>query len=250
MEESSEKGLKQERERRKRIAQIKRGIICIVGIYILLSMVVCTVLAYKVHNLEQKLQYLLDNFTVSGHIDAKTQQGNAEADESAYFDLEGAAQPDESVEEPYILPAVNQQENLAGQNDTHKVYLTFDDGPSSNTAEILDILKQYGVKATFFVIGKENEESKELYRRMVEEGHTLAMHSYSHKYGMLYESVEAFAEDFSNIQNYLFEVTGQECLFYRFPGGSSNQVSKTDMKELIAYLNGQGITYFDWNVSS
>ena len=76
------------------------------------------------------------------------------------------------------------------------------------------------------------------------------MHSYTHKYKVLYESLESFVEDFSKIQNYLYKVTGKECLYYRFPGGSSNHVSNTDMSEFISYLNEQGITYFDWNVSS
>ncbi len=66
----------------------------------------------------------------------------------------------------------------------------------------------------------------------------------------MYQSLESFEQDFSRIQNYLYEITGQECLFYRFPGGSSNHVSSTDMKSFISYLNEQGITYFDWNVSS
>ena len=157
---------------------------------------------------------------------------------------------DAREEEYSIAQAVNQKENMAGPEDTHKVYLTFDDGPSSNTAQILDILKEHNVKATFFVIGKEDEESKELYKRIVKEGHTLAMHSYTHKYNELYESVQSFEDDFSRIQNYLYEVTGQECLFYRFPGGSSNHASNTDMKKFISYLNEHQITYFDWNVSS
>ena len=69
-----------------------------------------------------------------------------------------------------------------------KVYLTFDDGPSSNTDQILDILKDYDVKATFFVVGKTDERSVKAYQRIVEEGHTLAMHSYSHRYDEIYES--------------------------------------------------------------
>lgn len=248
MEDNSANGLKKERTKRKRVALIRKGIISMITIWIFLSMGICTVLLYKVHSLEYNLDYLLKNFTVSRQIEAESKQSGAAADESAYFDLEGAA---EEYDDDYsIAQAVNQQENLAGPQDAHKVYLTFDDGPSSNTSQILDILKKYNYKATFFVIGKEDEESRELYKRIVEEGHTLAMHSYSHKYNALYDSVDSFDEDFSRIQNYLFEVTGQECLFYRFPGGSSNHVSNADMKKFISYLNDRQITYFDWNVSS
>lgn len=249
MEDSSATGLKKERKRRKRIAFIKRIIIFIITIWLFLSMGICAVLLVKVHSLESKLDYLLDNFTVSGQIEEKSKQSNAAAEESAYFDLEEMTE-DACEEEYSIAQAVNQKENMAGPEDTHKVYLTFDDGPSSNTARILDILKEHNIKATFFVIGKEDEESKELYKRIVKEGHTLAMHSYTHKYSELYESVQSFEDDFSRIQNYLYEVTGQECLFYRFPGGSSNHASNTDMKKFISCLNEQQITYFDWNVSS
>ena len=131
-----------------------------------------------------------------------------------------------------------------------KVYLTFDDGPSSNSDQILDILKDYDVKATFFVVGKTDERSVKAYQRIVEEGHTLAMHSYSHRYDEIYESKEAFARDLNSLQEYLYETTGVWPRIYRFPGGSSNTVSKVDMQELIEYLTDIGITYFDWNVAS
>ena len=141
-------------------------------------------------------------------------------------------------------------ENFAEENDQLKVYLTFDDGPSDNTAAILDTLAKYNVKATFFVVGKTDDQSKEMYQRIVNEGHTLGMHSYSHKYSVVYDSLDAFETDFNQLQSYLYDITGQECRLYRFPGGSSNQVSNTDMSEFIRFLNEEGVTYFDWNVSS
>ena len=248
MEENSAKGLKQERQRRRRVAQIKMALISIISIWLVVSMFICGILLYKVHVLEKDLQFLLENFTVSRQIEEDVNQTGADAGESAYLDLEGGTQAD--AEDYGVAKAVNQKENLAGEEDEHKVYLTFDDGPSPSTGQILDVLKEHGIKATFFVVGKDDEESKALYRRIVDEGHTLAMHSYSHQYSSLYSSVDAFERDFSEIQNYLFEVTGEECLYYRFPGGSSNHVSDVDMKEFIRYLNGRGITYFDWNVAS
>lgn len=130
------------------------------------------------------------------------------------------------------------------------VYLTFDDGPSSNTDRILDILKEYDVKATFFVVGKTDQASLSAYRRIVEEGHTLGMHSYSHRYGEIYQSREAFTGDLTRLQEYLYQVTGVWSRYYRFPGGSSNTVSRTDMGELIKWLKDNGITYYDWNVAS
>ncbi|MBD5484495.1 MAG: polysaccharide deacetylase, partial [Lachnospiraceae bacterium] len=131
-----------------------------------------------------------------------------------------------------------------------KVYLTFDDGPSSNTNRILDILAEYDVKATFFVVGKEEEGYQALYKRIVDEGHTLAMHSYSHKYNEIYQSLESYSADLSKLQEFLYDTTGVWCRYCRFPGGSSNTVSRVDMHELIAYLDEQDMSYFDWNISS
>lgn len=130
-----------------------------------------------------------------------------------------------------------------------RVYLTFDDGPSSNTDKILDILNEYGVKATFFVCG--NERYMEEYQRIADEGHTLGMHSYSHKFREIYQSTEAFVDDMNRLHDYLYEVTGVDSKIIRFPGGSSNTICENDvMQDLIAYLAQEGMPYFDWNVSS
>ncbi len=132
----------------------------------------------------------------------------------------------------------------------HKVYLTFDDGPGANTQKILDILDEYDVKATFFVVGKEGSAAEEAMKRIVEDGHTLGMHSYTHSYSQVYESLENFGEDLEKEREYLYEVTGVWSNVYRFPGGSSNTVSKIDMREFARYLDEQGIRFFDWNISS
>ncbi|MBO4265841.1 MAG: polysaccharide deacetylase [Lachnospiraceae bacterium] len=131
-----------------------------------------------------------------------------------------------------------------------RVYLTFDDGPSANTEKILDILDEYGVKGNFFVVGTESENLRRMYKRIVDEGHVLCMHSYSHKYNEIYSSVDAFTEDLDKIHSLLVEVTGQEPAGYRFPGGSSNSVSRIPMKEFIKVLDERGITYYDWNIVS
>jgi peptidoglycan/xylan/chitin deacetylase (PgdA/CDA1 family) len=129
-------------------------------------------------------------------------------------------------------------------------YLTFDDGPSDQTDQILDILKEKQVKATFFVVGKTDEASKKRYLRILEEGHSLGMHSYTHDYSYIYGSMEQYKEDLEKLQDYLYDLTGQKPTLYRFPGGSSNTVSKISIQSCINYLNEQGITYFDWNASS
>lgn len=143
-----------------------------------------------------------------------------------------------------------EQIDQAKKETGQKVYLTFDDGPSKNTNKILDILKKYNVKATFFVLGKPGKENEAALKRIVEEGHTLGMHSYSHRYADIYASKESFAEDFQAIRKFLQDVTGVTSGLYRFPGGSSNTVSDVDIQELIGYLQEQDVVYYDWNVSS
>lgn len=250
MEDKTTNGLKEQRERRKRINRIKTGIITTIVVWMLVSMILCITLLCKVISLQKQIDTLKLSGILSGQVqDDKThslgtQAGNTEMTvDTEQTDVNNSANNVSAI-------MTNDKSNRAEEGDHLKAYLTFDDGPSANTAAILDILEEYNVKATFFVVGKEDEESKEMYKRIVQEGHTLAMHSYSHKYSTIYESLENFKADFEQIQNYLYDVTGEDCLYYRFPGGSSNQVSNTDMKEFINYLNEQGVTYFDWNVAS
>lgn len=131
-------------------------------------------------------------------------------------------------------------------------YLTFDDGPSENTDEILDILDQYDVKATFFVIYHKNMEEK--YREIVERGHTIALHSYTHNYKKVYSSEEAYFDDLTKIHDYVYSVTGVDSRIIRFPGGSSNTVSnkycKGIMEKLKVDVPARGYIYHDWNVDS
>jgi len=129
-----------------------------------------------------------------------------------------------------------------------KVYLTFDDGPSIYTEDILKILDKYGVKATFFVIGKTDDHSIRMYKRIVDEGHSLGLHSYSHDYNIIYNSLADFKKDFTKLRNLLYDSTGYRVDIFRFPGGSSNPAGKKTVSAIIDYLNEESIVYFDWNV--
>lgn len=131
-----------------------------------------------------------------------------------------------------------------------KVYLTFDDGPGTQTAKILDVLKKQKVKATFFVTGKEDAYSKKMYRRIVKEGHTLGMHSYSHIYSDIYSSKKEFKRDLNQIYKLLYETTGVKPVYYRFPGGSSVTGTDIRIQDLIPVLEAKGLVYLDWNVIS
>lgn len=142
----------------------------------------------------------------------------------------------------------NEDKKVDSKISGKEIYLTFDDGPSIFTDKILDILGKYNVKATFFVIGKTDKESKRLYQRIVDEGHTLGMHSFSHDYKKIYNSLEDFQKDFTKIRNLLYDTTGYFPTIYRFPGGSGNNVSREDMSVFIEYLNKESVVYYDWNV--
>ena len=90
----------------------------------------------------------------------------------------------------------------------------------------------------------------DVYKRQVQDGHTIAMASYSNSYSKIYESTEAFTDDLTQISDYITNLTGIAPDIYRFPGGSMNQISNVDMVELVKILNSKHITYFDWNVNS
>lgn len=128
-----------------------------------------------------------------------------------------------------------------------QVYLTFDDGPSSKvTNEILDILKEEDVKATFFIIGKNAEIYPDVLKRAYDEGHSIGIHTYSHDYKAIYSSPEALGEDINRCLATIRSIVGEDfdTNLYRFPGGSwrNNKEAYVDKVESMGYV------YFDWNV--
>lgn len=250
-------------------------LIKLLPIAILIPSVLCVILASKVSRLEKNIEgrealealgYRESRLVQLSWYDLNSGEQVAEADlqDIKGSDVQGyetdrypGSNPDDYVyeNEEAGVYEVQTPEGLTYASDSqwdgiHRVYLTFDDGPSIYTDDILDILDAYGVKATFFVIGKENAAAYSRYIRIVEEGHTLGMHSFNHVYSEVYASREAFEADTVKLSNLLEDVTGVKPKFYRFPGGSSNDVSATDMRELASYLGSKGIVYFDWNVSS
>ena len=109
-------------------------------------------------------------------------------------------------------------------------------------------MDDYNVKATFFVVGQDIDTYGPQYKRIVDEGHTIGMHSYSHKYSEIYSSSDAFVNDYQRIHQLIFDTTGVDSKFYRFPGGSSNSLCNTSMSVFVDYLNSQNVKYYDWNV--
>ena len=135
-----------------------------------------------------------------------------------------------------------------------RVYLTFDDGPSSEvTAKILDVLAANNAKATFFIVNY-GASGRPLVQRMINEGHTVAIHGYSHDYATIYASDEAFMNNVYSLRDKLLTDFGYNATILRFPGGSSNTVSASYssgiMSRLAVRVEQEGFSYFDWNVSS
>lgn len=232
---------------RKRVQRLKKMIIGIVAAGIVIPLLCCVYLFCRLHTidgtlktLEQRLDELdIRNQELQTLLQQLQEQKSTPVQTPQIQEDSSGAEASEPV-----------AEESSGQEEIHKVYLTFDDGPSIYTNDILDILDSYNVKATFFVVGKEETNAEEALQRIVDEGHTLGMHSYSHKYKELYESMDSFTQDFARIRDYIYQATGEESVCYRFPGGSSNTVSEIDMHDFIDYLDSQGVEYYDWNVSS
>lgn len=142
---------------------------------------------------------------------------------------------------------------LRKDKEGHKiVYLTFDDGPSQNTAKVLDILKKNKIHGTFFVTGT-NQRYNYLIKRAYDEGNTIALHSYTHNYS-IYRSEKTYFEDLKNVSDMVEKLIGKKSYYIRFPGGSSNTVSRRYnrgiMSRLTKEVQNRGYKYYDWNSSS
>jgi len=186
-----------------------------------------------------------------GGAEAETGISDVSASPMGAADPAGPASPGD-MEKPYqaLYPDLYCDKPGGAIVRDKTVYLTFDDGPSSQTPKILKILMENNVKATFFAVGKADEASKEIMRQVVLEGHTLGVHSYTHNYRQIYDSVEAFLGDFYRMYSLIYEATGVRPDIFRFPGGSVNNYNKKIYKEIIGEMSRRGFTYYDWNVSA
>lgn len=152
---------------------------------------------------------------------------------------------------PEMQAGVLETEQETVNVDKKTVFLSFDDGPSRQTEKILDILEQYGIKATFFVVSKDLTQSgAEALQRAVKEGHVIGMHSDSHDYKKIYASVESLMKDYEIVYRMIREITGITPQLYRFPGGSYNSVGRQCIMKAIPEMERRGFVYFDWNVTA
>lgn len=221
MTEGARDNLEFRKRRRKRIKTI---IVTLFLLVLIFPVVLSIFLLFRMNRLERQMETLV------------SQKG-----EKTHYNTEVPDVVKAEEKEEVISPAAVEEEQ------PKKVYLTFNDGPSEQTKEVLDILKKKHVKASFFVIGREDEFSKKMYQRIVKEGHTLGMHSYSHIYKEIYGSSKKFQRDFQRISDLLFDVTGVRAAYYRFPGGSTS-TGQLSVEECRSFLEQQGVTYVDWNV--
>ena len=130
-----------------------------------------------------------------------------------------------------------------GESSVKIAYLTFDDGPYELTYQVLDTLKTNNIRATFFVLGKDGVEDR--YKRIVNEGHTLANHTYYHNIGKgLYDSADSFIQQVDKLEKYLYDITGYKTTLVRFPGGSATAKGLKD--DIIKELHNRGYNYVDW----
>lgn len=130
-------------------------------------------------------------------------------------------------------------------HEEKKVYLTFDDGPIPIiTEKILDVLKEQNVKATFFVVGKEIPEREHILKRIYEEGHTIGLHTYSHKFRKVYRSDDAFLDEMLKARKQINELLNINPTAVRFPGGSAGRMTQ----ELLEKLHSNNMRVFDWTL--
>ena len=209
-------------QRRKRIQRLKKMIVGTIVSAILIPTVLCIFLGIQLFRVSEELKLLKEQNAIINTDNVETQDVHIDTVSEQVDNRSEGEQKETGIAEPLV--------------ETRKVYLTFDDGPSIYTGEILDILSTYGVKATFFVVGAVDEAYVPMYQRIVEEGHSIGMHSYSHKYTEIYESLDGFKTDFAKIKGLIKDKIGVECSIYRFPGGSSNSIGKEHIQEYIAYL--------------
>lgn len=228
--------------RKRRVKRLKVMIVTVFFLLITIPTALSIWFACRLHVTENQLREMTAQYEAQLQI---TDQMKGELDSKNSYRpiIESSGDVDEDIVD-------SQASQPEVELYTRKVYLTFDDGPSAYTEKILDILDEYGVKATFFVTGEEADTNPDRYKAIVDRGHTIGIHSYSHVYSDIYKSKEDFVRDYQKLRDYIERTTGIAPTIYRFPGGSSNTVSRVDMEELCRYLDSQGVTYYDWNISS
>lgn len=222
------------------MAFYKRFILSAVGLLIIIPIVLCVLLAISNSILRKRLDstvMLSDDVVTVGATQLESAGVSRDRPVLGYQML----YPD------FKTGFYGFNEDLAGDKT---VFLTFDDGPSTGTDEILKVLKNRNVRATFFVNGKSNRLLSDKLKRITNAGHAIGMHSYSHRYNVIYASMENFLDDFHRNFLYIKSEAGIEPSILRFPGGSINIFNLATYQSIVAEVLRRGFIYYDWNVSA
>lgn len=224
----------------------------VVSIVAIILAIVCVLTTTETYQMEKEVTSLKKQTESLTNQINKSKEDNEKLNESLDSQIQENQDLKKQLSSATSSSKPTSQTNKSGQK---VVYLTFDDGPSNLTSELLDILKENDVKATFFVVGKGNDTAagRALMKREVSEGHTVGAHSYTHKYDYIYANQDNFSQDFNKIYDLVTSATGVEPKFFRFPGGTNNTVSikfhngTPIMPDLINFVKGKGLTLVDWN---
>ncbi len=240
------------------VARRRQAFLAVLLLAVVLPTVSCAVLAVRQHRLQRQLldaRAEVERLSLALQ-DVQTEQTNSSS-ESSTPEHEPPAQPptsasgDAAPAYQSLHPDVYSDTPVGEQTVYEKVcYLTFDDGPSEQTPAILDVLDQYGVKATFFVVGSGVQKHPEIVKDAVARGHVIGIHTDSHVYKEIYASVDSYLDDFSSAWQRVYDLTGQKPAVFRFPGGSINQYNKGIYQSIIAEMLRRGFAYYDWNASA
>lgn len=235
------------RERRRRERLRKKRIRAVLLLIVLIGIIVlaCTAISTINKNRSEAENFAANSENTITDIPADNDDSNISTEAPVTVEQTAVS----SIPEPSVEN--NLLQVIADSGQMKRCYLTFDDGPTDNiTPQILDVLRRYNVKATFFEVGSLIESNPDMARRVYEEGHLIANHSYSHNYDKLYATEEAFITEILTCEDIIKGVMNGEEPFklIRFPGGSYNAGDHAAEKQIYKKSLAQnGYYYCDWN---
>lgn len=219
----------------------------------LMLMIVVVLLMVRLIKSDKENQRHLKAVNALEEKNAKLDQASASY-ESMVADLNNKVSELESEKEQMSvrnqeLESIVSQSGIKEKIDENEkvVFLTFDDGPSNLTPEFLKVLNSYGVHATFFVTYQPQHEA--IYKQIIENGNAIQIHTATHDYDSVYQSVDAYLADFNQAYEYVCSVTGKQPGYFRFPGGSTNSYGKSIVRDIARTMKERGFDFVDWNVS-
>lgn len=187
----------------------------------------------------------------------QTAPEDSSADSSEESSEESSKSTDSSADESQATESGSDPSQSEGNKttsgepnpDEKVIYLTIDDGPTTGTPKILDILDEYNAKATWFVTGQYMEGSalEDMLKQIHDRGHAIGVHTFSHKYDAIYSSVDAYMEDYNKMNTIIVNAVGESSDLFRFPGGSNAGYNKKIRTELLNRVKSEGLVYYDWN---